>query len=419
MGLRDALQEIFYGLSRNKLRTFLTGFGVFWGIFMLILLLGAGKGMQNGIEQEFSSDAQNSVWIWARRTSVPYQGLATGRDIRFTQSDLDAIKREIPEILYISAENPLGGWGGGDVLVKSKTRAENYGVYGVADDYFKIKAKQDLLEGRKLNELDQGEVRKVATIGSIVADNLFPGEDPVGHTIEINKISFTVVGVFHDEGENGRQGERVYIPMSLYQQTYGRGENRLRTLTYQPRSEFDPYAVEDKVVALLKKRHKVSPDDRSAIRANNIFRHVERFNSLFTAINSFLWFVGIGTLTAGIVGISNIMLITVQERTVEIGIRKALGATPFSIISALLFESVLITATAGYVGLVLGVGLLEGINSVLATANANMAYFKRPEVDFQIALTSIIILVSVGMLAGFAPAWRAARISPVEAMRNA
>jgi len=418
MGLRDALQEIFYGLSRNKLRTLLTGFGVFWGIFMLILLLGAGKGMQNGIEQEFSSNAQNSVWIRARRTSIPYAGLATGRDIRFTQSDLEAIKREIPEILYISAENPLEGWSG-DVLVKSKTRSESTSVYGVADDYFKIKSKQDLLEGRKLNELDEGEVRKVATIGSIVADNLFPGEDPVGHSIEINKISFTIVGVFHDDGDNGRQGERVYIPMSLYQQTYGRGENRLRTLTYQPRSEYDAYAVEDKVIALLKKRHKVSPDDRSAIRANNILRQVERFNSLFMAINSFLWFVGIGTLTAGIVGISNIMLITVKERTVEIGIRKALGATPLSIISALLFESVLITATAGYIGLVLGVGLLEGINSILTSANANMPYFTRPEVDFQIALTSIIILVSVGTLAGFAPAWRAARISPVEAMRNA
>ena len=228
-----------------------------------------------------------------------------------------------------------------------------------------------------------------------------------------------MVGVFHDSGDNGRQSERVYIPMSLFQQTYGRGENWLRTLTYRPRPEADAYAVENRVIALLKKRHKVSPDDRSAIRSNNILRNVEKIHSLFAAINGFLWFVGIGTLTAGIVGISNIMLITVKERTREIGIRKALGATPFSIVSALIFESVLITATAGYLGLVLGVGLLEGINSILISANVNMGYFKRPEVNFQIALTSIIILVSVGMLAGFAPAWRAARISPVEAMRDA
>ena len=404
-------------MSKNKLRTFLTGFGAFWGIFILILLLGAGKGMQNGIESEFSSGARNSVWIYTRRTSVPYEGLATGRSIRFLQADLDALKREIPEILYLSAENPMQS-GGGDVLVKSKTRVENYRVFGVGDDYFKIKIRQELLNGRKLNELDEGEVRKVASIGSIVAENLFPETDPVGQTIEINKISFTVVGVFHDSGDNGRQSERVYIPMSLFQQTYGRGKNWLRTLTYRPRPEADAYAVENKVIALLKKRHKVSPDDRSAIRSNNILRSVDKINSLFTAINGLLWFVGIGTLTAGIVGISNIMLITVKERTVEIGIRKALGATPFSIVSALIFESVLITAIAGYLGLVLGVGLLEGINSVLTSANIDMGYFKRPEVNFQIALTSIIILVSVGMLAGFAPAWRAARISPVEAMRD-
>ena len=415
MGIGDALQEIFYGLRKNKLRTFLTGFGVFWGIFMLILLLGAGKGMKNGVEQSFSSAAKNSVWLYGRRTSVPYAGLPTGRSIRFTQADLDAIEREVPGILYLAAENPV--WSG--VMISSKTRSENYRVIGVAEDYFKIKAQQEILKGRRLNGLDEDETRKVATIGSVVAENLFPGQDPVGQAIEIDKIPFTVVGTFHDEGDNGRQAERVYIPMSLYQQVFGRGRNQLSVLTYQPDQDVDPYEVEEQVVALLKRRHMVSPEDRTAIRANNLLKNSERMSSLFAAINSFLWFVGIGTLTAGIVGISNIMLITVKERTVEIGIRKALGATPLGIISTLLFESVLVTATAGYLGLVLGVGLLEGINLLLESSGARMAYFKRPEVDFGIALTSIIILVSVGMLAGFAPAWRAARISPVEAMRDA
>ena len=402
-------------MRKNKLRTVLTGFGVFWGIFMLILLLGAGKGLQNGVEQGFSSAAKNSVWIQARRTSVPYQGLPTGRSIQFKQADLDAIEREVPGILYLSAENPV--WSG--VMIKSKTRSESYRVIGVAEDYFKIKAKQELQIGRILNGLDEGETRKVATIGSVVAKNLFPDQDPVGQNIEIDKIPFTVVGVFHDEGDNGRQAERVYIPMSLYQQVFGRGRNRLRVLTYQPDQDVDPYEVEEQVVALLKRRHKVSPDDRSAIRANNLLKNSERMNALFAAINSFLWFVGIGTLTAGIIGISNIMLITVKERTVEIGIRKALGATPLGIISTLLFESVLVTATAGYLGLVIGVGLLEGVNALLESSGAKMEFFKRPEVDFSIAVTAIIILVSVGMLAGLAPAWRAARISPVEAMRDA
>lgn len=418
MGIFDALQEILFGLRRNKLRTFLTAFGVFWGIFMLILLLGAGKGMQNGIEQGFSSDVQDSVWIRGRRTAVPYMGMRTGRRIRFTQADLDAIERDIPEVLYASSENSLGSSNNSDILVKSESRSENYGVFGVGENYFRIKAKQELLRGRKLNSFDEDEVRKVATIGSVVADNLFPNQDPIGKAIEINSISFTVVGVFHDEGQNGQQGERVYIPMSLYQRTFGRGRNRLSILVYQPHPEADAYAVEDKVLALLRSRHKVSPDDRSAIRSNNLLANIDELNALFAAINGFLWFVGIGTLAAGIIGISNIMMITVKERTMEIGVRKALGATPLKIVTALLFESVLITATAGYVGLVLGVGLLEGINALLTSANANMAYFKRPEVDFQIAITSIVILVSVGMLAGFAPAWRAARISPVEAMRS-
>ncbi|MFT7559173.1 MAG: putative ABC transport system permease protein [Flavobacteriales bacterium] len=418
MGLLDTLQEILYSLRQNKLRTFLTGFGVFWGIFMLILLLGAGKGMQNGIEQGFSSDATNSVWIWGSRTAVPYKGMATGRNIQFNQNDLDAIKNEIPGILYISAENPVVSTSQANNLVRSKNKAESYGVFGVADNYFKIKKFQEVNFGRKLNGLDEDGVRKVATIGSAVAKSLFPFQNPVGQAIEVNKISFKVVGVFHDSGQNGRQSERVYIPMSTYQQTFGRGNNTLNVLTYQPRDGVDPYKTEEQVVALLKKRHVVSPDDKSAIRANNILRQVENVNALFIAINSFIWFVGIGTLTAGIVGISNIMMITVKERTVEIGVRKALGATPLKIVFSLLFESVLVTAIAGYIGLVFAVGLLEVVNVGLSSAQANMAYFKQPEVDFDIAVLSIVILVSVGAFAGFAPAWRAARISPVEAMQS-
>lgn len=418
MMIFDTLQEILFTLRKNKLRTLLTAFGVFWGIFMLILLLGAGKGMQNGIEQGFTSDAQNSVWIWARKTSVPYQGLSTGRNINFTENDVIALKKEIPELLYIAAENPLGSQNRADIIIKYKNRSESYGVFGVSESYFDIKNGLEQLNGRALNILDEMEARKVAMIGSAVAKNLFVNENPIGKAIEINNITFDVIGTFHDSGQNGRQSERIYIPMSLYQQTFGQGRHYLNTLTYQPKSDADAYKVEEQVIALLKKRHKVSPDDRSAIRAHNLLRGVEQVNALFLAINSFIWFVGLGTLTAGIVGISNIMMITVKERTMEIGVRKALGATPINIVSALLFESVLITAIAGYLGLVFGVGLLELINYLLASTNTNLDYFKRPEVDFTIAIVSIVILVVVGMLAGFAPAWRAARISPIEAMHN-
>ena len=414
----DTLQEIFFTLRKNKLRTLLTAFGVFWGIFMLVLLLGAGKGMQNGIEQGFTSDAQNSVWIWARKTSVPYKGLSTGRNINFTEADVIALKKEIPELLHIAAENPLGSANRADIVIKYKNRSESYGVFGVSESYFTIKNGLDQLNGRSLNNFDAIESRKVAMIGSAVANNLFANENPVGESIEINKIIFDVVGTFHDSGQNGRQSERIYIPMSLYQQTFGQGRHHLSTITYQPKADADAYKVEDKVIALLKKRHRVSPDDRSAIRSHNLLKNSEQINSLFVAINSFIWFVGLGTLTAGIVGIGNIMMITVKERTMEIGVRKALGATPTSIVSALLFESVLITATAGYLGLVFGVALLELINYILMSSNMSLDYFKRPEVDFGIAFTSIVILVVVGMLAGFAPAWRAARISPTEAMQN-
>jgi putative ABC transport system permease protein len=291
-------------------------------------------------------------------------------------------------------------------------------VFGVGENYFSIKKNQELREGRRLNNLDEYESRKVATIGTPVAENLFPNESPIGKQIEVNGISYTVVGVFHDDGMNGRLAERVYIPLSLFQKVYGGGQGRLGTITYQPRPGVDAYAVEDEVMKVLRRRHVVSPDDRSAIVSRNLLRGVEQINALFTAINSFLWFVGIGTLAAGIVGISNIMMITVKERTVEIGVRKALGARPIQIVSALLFESVLVTAISGYLGLVLGVGLLELVNMGIESTGAKLDYFKQPEVDFGIAVTSIIILVSVGMLAGFAPAWRASKISPVEAMRS-
>jgi putative ABC transport system permease protein len=417
MNIVDALQEILFSLRKNKLRTFLTGFGVFWGIFMLILLLGSGKGLRNGVEAGFSSDVKDSVWIFARKTSIPYMGMSANRDIRLTEQDIEAIEQEIPGVLYVTGENPLGSVNRSNILVRAKDRSENFGVFGVADHYFKIKKFQELRKGRKLNSNDESETRKVASIGTKVAETLFPDQDPVGQSIEINGVSFTVIGVFFDDGNNGQMSERIYVPMSLYQKTYGKGEPYIRILAYQPRAGFDPHEVEKQVVALLQQRHKVHPDDRSAIRSRNLLDAAANVNAIFAAINAIIWFVGVGTLSAGIVGISNIMMITVKERTVEIGVRKALGATPVKIVSTLLFESVLVTGIAGYLGLVLGVGLLELVNYGLTSSGADLAFFKRPEVDFRVAVISIILLVSVGVIAGFAPAWRAARISPVEAMR--
>lgn len=413
----DGLQEILYTMRRNKLRTALTAFGVFWGIFMLVLLLGAGQGMQNGMERRFMHDMSDSIWIRAGRTSVPYRGLGVDRPIELTESDMRAVEERIPGVRFLSSETPLGAYRQASAQITFGPRAESFGVLGVSDDYFNIKANIDFPGGRRLNELDADEQRKVAVIGTTVQDALFPkGMEPLGQDIRINRVTFTVVGVFYDSGREGRMSERIYVPRTAFQQTFGGGE-RVSVLALRPEPGVDSYELEERIKTLLQRRHEVAPSDRRAIRTNNMARHAEHFNQIFTGLNAFLWFVGLGTLTAGIVGVSNIMIITVKERTREIGIRKALGANPTGIVGSLLLESVLITGLAGYTGLVLGVGLLELVSYALTSLNIQLDFFARPEVDFGLAITALALLIGVGVLAGLAPALRAASISPVEAMR--
>ncbi|HEY6527180.1 MAG TPA: ABC transporter permease [Cellvibrionaceae bacterium] len=415
----DSLQEIAHTLKQNKLRTLLTAFGVFWGILMLILLLGAGKGMQNGMESMFSSDLRDSIWINPRQTSLPYKGLSPGRTIQLTEQDIKAIREKIPNVQFLSAENPLGSARQADVVISYQNKTGSFGVMGVADGYFKIKAYQDYQQGRRLNELDQSEERKVTVIGTRVYEKLFAkNEDPIGKIININGVTYKVVGVFYDSGWEGRMSERAYVPLSGFQKTFGKGD-QISIIALSPKPGADGFAVEEQVVNLLKERHKVAPDDKKAIFSWNLAKQTQQFSQMFAAIDAFIWFVGIGTLMAGIVGISNIMLITVKERTVEIGVRKALGATPRQIVGTLLLESVLVTSIAGYLGLVLGVGLLEAVSYLLTSFNIKLQFFSRPEVDFAIAIKAIILLVAIGAFAGFLPAWRAAKISPIEAMRAA
>lgn len=413
----DGLQEIIYTLKQNKLRTFLTAFGVFWGIFMLIILLGAGQGMRNGAEAGFSSDVRDSLWISPHNTSIPYRGQDRGRQIQFTEADIRALQRELPSVGLISAENPVGSFRRSDTRVSFQNRSDSFGVFGVADDYFQIKRYQDYTAGRRLSNLDNRESRKVAVIGTRVAERLFPSEiDPVGEHVVVNGVTFRVVGVFYDSGWEGRMSERVYIPMTTFQRTFGVGE-RISVIALQPKPGFDAFQLEDDAANLLRERHRIAPDDRRAISVFNMARQSAQTEAMFSAINGFIWFVGLGTLMAGIVGISNIMIITVKERTREIGVRKALGATPNSIVGTLLLESILVTAVAGYAGLVCGVALLELVSYSLDQAGLQLAYFQQPEVDFGIALTAMGLLIAVGALAGLIPAWQAARISPIEAMR--
>jgi putative ABC transport system permease protein len=412
----DKWQEILHTIKQNKLRTVLTAFGVFWGILMLILLLGAGKGLQGGVEKTFSGDAQDTLWLWARTTSLPYEGFAPGRDVQFTEDDIEVLK-QIPGAGKVVAENILGPYWGGGSLITYRQKTSGYLVTGISEDFLDLKISKRFVYGRDLNVLDEQESRKVVLLGTKVVELLFePGIDPTGEYVYINGVPFRVVGVFFDPGRQGRMSERSYIPLSTFQQIYGKGKT-IGTIAVRPAPGVDAFALEKDVLDTLRSRHHIAPADDRAISSNNLAEEAQSFKNLFISMNIFIWFVGIGTLAAGIVGISNIMIITVRDRTVEIGVRKALGATPRSIVSLILLESVALTSVAGYLGLVLGVGILETISHVMQTFKIDAPYFSQPEVSFGTAVAATVLLVVVGAIAGLLPALKAARITPIAAMR--
>jgi len=408
----DGLQEILFTLRQNKLRTLLTAFGVFWGIFMLILMLGAGRGMQHGVYDSFGGEVMDFIIVFSGNTSVAYNGMGLGRYVQFDQEDIQAIKQQIPNVRFIASENQTGG-----ATITYEKKLGNFAVHGIPDDYFKIKESVPFNLGRKMNPLDQQDNRKICELGSAVVEKIFGKDfDPVGKEVRVNGVVLKVVGVFHDKGNRGRDSERIYIPDSTYRKVFGNG-NKVQSIWLRPTQGTDGFELEKKVIDLLQRRHSVSPADKRAVRSFNMAEPAKMVKGLFIGINAIIWFVGLGTLAAGIVGISNIMIITVKERTREIGIRKALGATPKNIVGTLLMESILVTSIAGYVGMVLGVGLLELVAFGLRSSGAKLDFFQNPEVDFQVAITAIILLVVVGALAGLVPALKAARIMPIEAMR--
>jgi putative ABC transport system permease protein len=408
----DGLQEIFFTLRQNKLRTVLTAFGVFWGIFMLVVLLGSGRGFQNGVYDDFGSDVRDFIIVWSGTTSTAYRGMGPGRQIRIDLRDLQAIRQQISGISIISAERSAGN---GTVTYANKN--SNAQIGGIPDEYFRLKEDVPFNFGRKPNPLDVGEIRKVVAIGTAVAERLFPaGTDPVGKEVRIKDVVMTVTGVFYDKGNRGQNSERVYMPLSTFEKLYGDGD-MINNIWLRPQPGVDGFGLEKRVLELMKRRHDVAPEDIRGIGSFNMAEPMQRVTGLFIGIDVFMWFVGLGTLMAGIVGISNIMIITVKERTKEIGIRKALGATPFNIFSTLLLESTLVTGFAGYLGLVVAVGLLELVSFALRSSGAKLPYFLNPEVDFRLAITAIVLLVGVGVLAGLMPALRAAKITPTEAMK--
>ncbi len=413
----DGLQEILYTLRQNKLRTALTAFGVFWGIFMLILLLGAGRGMEKAFLEGRFNDTADSMWFFPDTTSIPYKGFPSGREIKLTEDDMTAIRQQLPDVRYISSENALGAFTNSDILVNVGNKSGSFGVFGVADQYFNIKEKVPFNNGRRLNYWDKEESRKVVVIGTRVADKFFSSHaDAIGKEIQITGIVFKIIGVFYDKGNRGVMSERVYLPISSYKKTFGGGQT-VQLITVRPKQGIDGILLEEKIMQLLQTRHDIAPNDLRAIEVNNYARSTAEIKETFAGLKVFIWLVGIGTLLAGIVGVSNIMIITVKERTREIGIRKAMGATPKAIIGDLLLESILVTATAGYGGLVFGVVLLESISILLTRFAIELPYFQNPEVDIVVVVGALGLLILSGIIAGLIPALKAARIMPIEAMR--
>lgn len=405
----DKWQEIFSTIRKNKMRTFLTGFSVAWGIFMLIILLGSGKGLENGVEKQFASSATNSIWFWTGQTSMPYKGMQPGRLVRLRNEDYDMLETRLDKMEYGSPRYEM--W---RVDISYKNQTSSFRLRGIFPDFFHIE-KLEMVEGRFVNQLDQLQYRKSVVISTLVKDALFkdPGDEVIGNYININGVPFKVVGIFTDDNSRDENMRMVYVPISAAQRVFG-GANRIHQLAFTVDGTADESVnVEKTIRTELARAHRFDPEDKRALGSWNSYEQYTRFQQLFAGIRLFIWIIGIGTIIAGIVGVSNIMMIVVKDRTREIGIRKSMGATPWSIISLVLQESILITAFAGYIGLVLGVGLLE-----LISGQINTEFFVNPEADFITAVSATIVLVISGAIAGFVPARRAAAIKPIEALRD-
>jgi len=414
----DLWKEILSALKQNRMRSFMTAFGVFWGIFMLIVMSGAGRALQNGVLDGVRAFATNSAFFWTERTSVPYEGFQRGRRWEYDNQDIEYIRQNVKEVEYLSPR--LFGWQqNGDNTVRGD-RSGAFNIYGDYPDYFKIDGWTPV-KGRLMNEIDVLEKRKVCVIGERVVEVMFEqGEDPIGQYLQVRGVYFQVVGVIHPETDinigGGKKEETIIIPFTTMQTAYNYG-NVIHFFSVTAKPGYLVSDLQEKLKAILKERHKVAPDDLQAVGSFNIEAEFIKFNSLFTGIQVLTWIVGIGTLFAGIIGVSNIMLVIIKERTQEIGIQRAIGATPAKILTHIIAESVFLTVMAGYVGLALGVGLLEILNMILESA-AGELFFRNPQIDFGMAVSALTVLVISGMFAGLIPAKRAIRIKPIDALRD-
>ncbi len=413
----DKWQEIWNTITANKVRSIMTGFGVFWGILMLVLLVGIGNAFEGGVMKGVKGFATNSCFFWTNATSEPYNGFRKGRNWVMNARDVEAIKAQVKGVEHVSpmlfgessSKNVV--WG------RKSTGAQVTGVYA---DHFKIQT-QTVIHGRLFNDLDSKNQSKVALIGRTVAENLFEkGQNPVGEYIRVNGIYFQVVGVIRPNSQaqvGGDAKTSVYLPFSTMQKTFNKGDT-IYFMSATAKPDVPVTIIEKQIKEIIKKNHNIAPKDDKASRSFNMEQEFKTFVNLFLGIRWLIWFVGIGTLMSGIIGVSNIMLVTVRERTREIGVRRALGAKPIAILIQVISESFVLTFIAGFGGLFLGAGILELVNMGMQGMPDDDMIFIPPFVSFSTAMASISILIFSGLLAGFIPAMRALSIKAIDAIRE-
>ncbi len=412
---RDKWIEVFQVLGKNPFRTAATAFGVMWGIMMLIIMMGSGKGLENGVNSNFNR-VTNSMSVWSQSTTMAYKGFKRGRSIELNSADVAYLKSTVPDIDLISPRAQLGGYRGGNNVTHG-IRTGAFTVIGDTPDYIKIEPR-DFNRGRFINWDDLDESRKVCVIGERVYAELFnKTEEPLGSYIQINGVNFMVVGTFQSR-QSGEQAEEdtktIFMPLTTFQKAFNWGD-QIGWMTLTAKADVDVAVMADEVINALKERHTVNPKDDRAFGHWNMQKMYRRMTGIFGGIRALSWIVGILTLFAGIIGVSNIMLVIIKERTNELGVRKALGATPWNIVSQILLEALFLSAIAGFLGIICGVWLLEGVNMAIGKGSTS---FVNPGVSFKVLFSALIVLVFGGMLAGLLPAIRAVRIKPIEALRT-
>lgn len=415
---RDRWKEILEVLSSNMLRTIATAFGVAWGIFILIILLAAGKGLENGIRADFGDIATNTMFMWSQATSKPYKGLPKGREFNFKIEDVQSIRDNVPNLRFISPRNRLSGFRGGNNVV----RGLNAGAYNVYGDYPEI-INQDpmsITSGRFINYNDINQKRKVAIIGDGVKSGLYDKDEQVlGTYIKIQGVNFLVVGTYKKKSNDGdgEEGQKqIFVPFTAFSQAFNRG-NDVGWMAITANDGSSISALKEKVINVVKESRKIHPEDKRAVGYFDLYEQFNRVESLFGALKFIAYFVGTLVLLSGIIGVSNIMLIVIKERTKEIGIRRALGENPWSIKKQILMESIFLTIISGMTGIVFGALFIYIINSILDSVGP-VDMFVSPSVSLGVVASALLILVVSGLTAGFIPANSAIRVKPIEALRT-